>query len=429
MLDRYQIRSVTDAGCGDFNWQRHVPGLLDRTHYVGVDVVADLITLNRQRHGSTRTRFEHLDITRDPPPRADLVICRDCMAHLTNVQVIAALQQIAASGSDYLLATTYPTEPINRDTHDGQWRPVNLTAPPFCLPVPIEFFDTDYRDNGRNHPGNGLGLWPVECIPALDIPTNHRGGVPMPDTTTDNLTLAEIKDIRQQLTVALAAPDITHGLARAFRSALKELDLYRNHVVSRAQATDTAMGLVRPRIQIGGGSHRIDGFFNIDIVPPADLLWDIRENIPLPDSSVEFLFSEHFLEHIDYPHSVKQYVAEVHRILAAGGQVVTGVPDAEVVLRGYQERDVELFVEMRERWYGRRDCLTDFNTYLDLVNYVFRDQDDDDRYTPHLWAYDYEKLTSLFTEAGLSHVEPWTFDPTIANPERQWASLYVIATK
>jgi hypothetical protein len=35
----------------------------------------------------------------------------------------------------------------------------------------------------------------------------------------------------------------------------------------------------------------------------------------------------------------------------------------------------------------------------------------------------------LFIQAGFSNIQSWAFDPTIANPDRQWASLYVIATK
>lgn len=253
----------------------------------------------------------------------------------------------------------------------------------------------------------------------------------MPETTASaaHLGLDEIEEIRQHVTIALAAPDVTHGLARVLRATLKELDLYRNHAVSRLRPTPVAMGTIHPCVQIGGGSHLIEGFFNIDIVPPADLIWDVRESLPLPDASVEVLFSEHFLEHIDYPRSVKHHVTEVHRVLAAGGHAICGVPDAEVVLRAYHDNDQDLFEEMTERWYGRRNCQDDFNTPIDLVNYVFRDQDDDDKYTPHLWAYDYEKLASLFTEAGFSHVGPWTFDASLASPEREWSSRYVIATK
>ncbi|MFK4148525.1 hypothetical protein [Streptomyces sp. NPDC004065] len=84
---------------------------------------------------------------------------------------------------------------------------------------------------------------------------------------------------------------------------------------------------------------------------------------------------------------------------------------------------------MIRRWYAKRDGLSDINTRLDLVNLVFRDQDDDPTYTPHLWAYDHDKLVQLFTEAGFTAVEPWTFDSTMANPKRQWGSVYVIATK
>ncbi|GAA3014905.1 hypothetical protein JCM13580A_36230 [Streptomyces drozdowiczii] len=85
--------------------------------------------------------------------------------------------------------------------------------------------------------------------------------------------------------------------------------------------------------------------------------------------------------------------------------------------------------ETIERWYAKRDCRGDINTRLDLVNLVFRDQDDDPTYTPHLWAYDHEKLVQLFTEAGFTTVEPWTFDPSMANPKRRWGSVYVVATK
>ncbi|MGI8310710.1 class I SAM-dependent methyltransferase [Saccharopolyspora hattusasensis] len=237
---------------------------------------------------------------------------------------------------------------------------------------------------------------------------------------------AKIEEVERVLKGLLHEWNVTHGLARSVRSALKEIELFRNHAESRAANFDGVP--VQTRVQIGGGAHRLPGFFNIDIVPPTDLIWDVREGIPLPSGTTEFVFSEHFLEHIDYPTSVKNYVAEVHRILVEGGQVVTGVPDGDVVLRGYYERDLGLLSEMRERWFGRRDNFH-CDTYIDLVNYVFRDQDDSAKYTPHLWAYDFDKLVSLFEEAGFRHVERWPFDPSIANPDREWASLYVRAIK
>lgn len=238
----------------------------------------------------------------------------------------------------------------------------------------------------------------------------------------------QITALLSQLDEALASPATTHGLARTLRAAVNEVELHRHHRASVAGLPD---GVLKPgptKLQIGGGGHRIEGFFNLDIVPPADFLWDVREGIPLADESVEEIFSEHFLEHIDYPRSAKHYAREAHRALAPGGRLITGVPDAAFVLNQYPAPP-EQAAEMIERWYAKRQCLSDINTYLDLINYVFRDQDDDPTYHPHYWAYDYEKLVQLFTEAGFKTVRPWNFDPTTANPKRQWASLYVIATK
>ncbi|GAA2266788.1 hypothetical protein GCM10010430_59840 [Kitasatospora cystarginea] len=238
----------------------------------------------------------------------------------------------------------------------------------------------------------------------------------------------QITALLAQLHQALESPATTHGLARTLRAAVKEVELHRHHRVSVTALPDGVLKPSSTKVQIGGGGHRIDGFFNIDIVPPADLLWDVRESIPLADASTETVFSEHFLEHIDYPRSAKHYAHEAHRVLAPGGQLITGVPDAAFILNQYPASP-DRADEMIERWYAKRNCRGDINTYLDLINYVFRDQDDDPTYNPHYWAYDHEKLTQLFTETGFTSVEPWAFDPTMANPKRQWASIYVVATK
>ncbi|WP_217201688.1 class I SAM-dependent methyltransferase [Streptomyces buecherae] len=231
----------------------------------------------------------------------------------------------------------------------------------------------------------------------------------------------------EQIASVLADPAATHGLARTRRAAAKEIELHRYHSSRRAWPNGR-IDEKPAKVQIGGGAHRIDSFFNIDLVPPADLLWDIREGVPLHDDSVEEIFSEHFLEHIDYPRSAKQYVREAHRVLAKAGRIITGVPDAAFALSQHPG-PLDTTDETIERWYAKRDCRGDINTRLDLVNLVFRDQDDDPTYTPHLWAYDHEKLVQLFTEAGFTTVEPWTFDLTMANPKRRWGSVYVVATK
>ncbi|WP_026212446.1 class I SAM-dependent methyltransferase [Longispora albida] len=242
----------------------------------------------------------------------------------------------------------------------------------------------------------------------------------------DTTTVRALADEASATITALAAdPQCTHGLRRALNACLVELGRFEQHL--RPSASDATSGV--RRVQIGGGKRLLPGFCNIDIADPADLVTDVREGIPLPDGSVEFVFTEHFLEHVDYPVSAKTVLAECHRILEPGGELVVGVPDAAFVLAGYAAGDAGVREQLMSRWYGRRDGLHDYDTYLGVVNLVFRDQDASTRYSPHLWAYDYETLSALCRQAGFVTVEPWEHDPTIGNPDRAWGSVYVAARK
>lgn len=224
----------------------------------------------------------------------------------------------------------------------------------------------------------------------------------------------------------LSSKDATNGLRCALRHLSKEVKFFKHH--SGANKIPGSMG--RPmRVQIGGGAHYLKNFLNIDINPPADLIYDVREGIPLPDDSAVFLFSEHFLEHVDYPVSAKKIIKEAYRILARGGKIVIGVPDTGRVIAAYANKDQKKLREYVQKWYSKRDNLAHFNTAIDTVNFHMRDQDDSEKYAPHLWGYDREKIGSLLRWAGFRSVKEWKFDPKIANPERQFGSIYVEAKK
>lgn len=161
----YGIKSVVDAPCGDFNWMPHVLSQFPAITYSGFDIVEALIEqLQRQYADQPNWNFAVADITKDPLPAVDLIVCRDCLVHLTTNDARRALGNILITGARYLLATTYPNETTNRDTNDGHWRPINLQEPPYSLPEYIDIYDTDFRDGGRNHPGNHLALWDLDSL-------------------------------------------------------------------------------------------------------------------------------------------------------------------------------------------------------------------------------------------------------------------------
>jgi predicted SAM-dependent methyltransferase len=61
------------------------------------------------------------------------------------------------------------------------------------------------------------------------------------------------------------------------------------------------------------------GWINIDIDERADLQLDLRANLPFPDNSVSFIYSEHFFEHLEYPRDTSTFLKESLRVLIPKG--------------------------------------------------------------------------------------------------------------
>lgn len=136
LFKKFSIKSVLDAPCGDFNWMKAVVAECDIT-YRGADIVKPLIDRNIARYRSGRVDFQHMDITRDPFPAADLWLCRDCFYHLSNEDILLCLQGFVRSPIRFMLVSTYRSapEPKNPDVDSGFYHLIDLFAPPFSLPT------------------------------------------------------------------------------------------------------------------------------------------------------------------------------------------------------------------------------------------------------------------------------------------------------
>jgi hypothetical protein len=169
IIDQYGVRSLLDVPCGDFNWMRHSD--LSNVSYVGGDIVAALVERNQQRFGQQGVAFARIDLTRDPLPKCDLVFCRDCLVHLSYENVFAALRNIKASGSKYLLTTSFSKTPVNYDVVTGDWRALNLNKAPFHLPAAMAVVEEDHAGVQADYPDKVMMLWPVERIPDYGPPS------------------------------------------------------------------------------------------------------------------------------------------------------------------------------------------------------------------------------------------------------------------
>jgi SAM-dependent methyltransferase len=158
VLINLKVRSILDAGCGDFNWMKEFS--LENVDYLGIDIVPDVIEHNNAKYASGNTRFLCADLTNTVLPEVDLILCREILQHLPLEDALRVIRNLCRSGSSYLLTTCYPLTTVNHDIVAGDWLAINLLRPPFNFPEPMQWV-TEAKEWER------LGLWQLRALPFL----------------------------------------------------------------------------------------------------------------------------------------------------------------------------------------------------------------------------------------------------------------------
>jgi hypothetical protein len=86
--------TVLDLGCGDFNIGKQLVKFTKS--YIAVDIVAPLINYNTKKFKADNLEFRCLDIAKDTLPKADCVIVRQVLQHLSNAEVKDILEKLAS---------------------------------------------------------------------------------------------------------------------------------------------------------------------------------------------------------------------------------------------------------------------------------------------------------------------------------------------
>ena len=129
LFTKYQIKSILDIPCGDFNWMKTID--LQNIDYIGADIVEELVKICVQKYSSENISFKTLDMSIDTLPKVDLILCRDGLGHLSESLALNTLQNFRKSGSKYLLATSFLSISENVDIVTGYFRKINIGIEPF----------------------------------------------------------------------------------------------------------------------------------------------------------------------------------------------------------------------------------------------------------------------------------------------------------
>ncbi len=95
-----------------------------------------------------------------------------------------------------------------------------------------------------------------------------------------------------------------------------------------------------PRLHIGAGRARLEGWLNVDLqpLPGVDVVADVTQGLRF--TGVESIYAEHFLEHLPVAAAIG-FLQESHRVLVDGGWIRLSTPNLDWVWSTHYRLDLD----------------------------------------------------------------------------------------
>ena len=150
------------------------------------------------------------------------------------------------------------------------------------------------------------------------------------------------------------------------------------------------------KLNIGCGENLLEEWLNTDLIPDSRVIFlDASRPLPFADSTFNYVFSEHMVEHIDYQNARKLF-REVYRILRTGGKFRVATPDLHFLIKLYSEKSCiysDYISWMSEKWLQDFD----FETDSVVINHVMHG-------FGHRFIYDFKLLKMVLEKVGFSDI-------------------------
>ncbi len=176
------------------------------------------------------------------------------------------------------------------------------------------------------------------------------------------------------------------------------------------------------KLQIGAGGQDLPGWLNTDIAPRSgEAYLDATKRFPFPDQSVNYIFAEQVIEHLDYSDGLKMF-EECHRVLVPGGKVRIATPNLLKLVSLFQDSKTEEqknYLKTKPIWHGWPEGSSPACIILNMELHEFG----------HQFVYDPDTLRARMMEAGFRIVNTFASgqsdDPALTGVEnrQKWADL------
>ena len=141
------------------------------------------------------------------------------------------------------------------------------------------------------------------------------------------------------------------------------------------------------KLHLGSGARLLQGWANLDINGLGSLIWDLRKPLPLAKAQIRFVYTEHFIEHIERDYAVRLF-SHARKVMVPGGVLRVSTPDLVKLVDDYRAGQV---VRMEHGgWFPETPCR--------MVNEGMR-------MWGHTFVYDKAELVGLLRECGFNSIQ------------------------
>jgi predicted SAM-dependent methyltransferase len=143
------------------------------------------------------------------------------------------------------------------------------------------------------------------------------------------------------------------------------------------------------RLHVGCGQNRFKNWINSDVKLNSDLIVFLQKRLPFNSKHLDFIHSEHVVEHVSYDIGV-YFLKEAYRVLRTKGVLRVAMPDLDDLIDSYQE-------DWRRMDWVTWPQFAFIKTKAEMINIAFR-------WWGHQHLYNREELERALKSAGFCDI-------------------------
>ena len=146
-------------------------------------------------------------------------------------------------------------------------------------------------------------------------------------------------------------------------------------------------------LHIGCGTLYKEGWINIDNnsdnnIKNLDVNYNLANGIPFPDNSVDYIYHEHFIEHLSLNEGLN-FLEECYRVLKKGATMRVACPDLDQLIQHYINNTWQ-----QQDWVTKYQCQW-IETRCQMINTCMNKEP-----WGHKYVYNKEELKLRLTQSG-----------------------------